>query len=90
MRIKKLPKHLRRAHRHSSHHRAEVMASSICGCFYCCKTFRPKRIKKITWIDNGNTALCPYCGIDAVIGSASGETIIQAFLEDMRQHWFGN
>ena len=28
------------AHRHSSNHRAELLASSRCGCFYCLHTFR--------------------------------------------------
>jgi hypothetical protein len=34
------------------------------------------------------TALCPACGIDSVIGSASGYPITEEFLKKMHQHWF--
>jgi acetone carboxylase gamma subunit len=37
----------------------------------------------------GTTALCPYCGIDSVIGDKSGFPITKEFLEKMYQHWFG-
>ena len=44
------------AHKHSSHHRAEVEGSEICGCFYCLSTFPPAEIAE--WIDEGeNSAL---------------------------------
>jgi hypothetical protein len=36
----------------------------------------------------GQTALCPKCGIDAVIGSASGYPISREFLAEMHRHWF--
>lgn len=36
-----------------------------CGCFHCLKVFDTKELE---WVDFGLTALCPYCGIDAVIG----------------------
>ena len=59
------------AHGHSSNNRNELLASDVCGCFYCLETFRPDQIKD--WIDSKNViALCPYCGIDSVIGSLSG------------------
>src|SRR5262245_37274288 len=35
------------------------------------------------------TAVCPECGIDSVIGNASGFEITEAFLEEMRAAWFG-
>lgn len=79
-----------RAHRHSSNHREEVLASQICGCFYCLKTFSPSQITE--WVDKwqnvGMTALCPQCGIDSVLSSESGYPITIEFLRKMRQHWF--
>ena len=79
-----------RAHRHCSHHREEVLASQQCGCFYCCSIFAPSEIE--TWIDVwegvGQTAMCPYCGIDAVIGSESGYPITPEFLNQMKSYWF--
>lgn len=38
--------------------------------------------------DIGQTAMCPYCGIDSVIGSASGFPITPEFLMRMRAYWF--
>jgi hypothetical protein len=34
------------------------------------------------------TADCPRCGIDAVIGSASGFPITSEFLSSMNGRWF--
>ena len=76
------------AHRHSSNHRKELERSEICGCFHCCRTFTATVIEE--WLDDGNgTALCPYCGIDSVIGSTSGYPVgEQQFLQAMRLRWF--
>ncbi len=81
---------LERAHEHSSKHREEVLSSSQCGCFYCCNTFVPEAIAK--WTDEvdgvGQTALCPKCGIDSVIGSSSGFPVTHKFLSSMKERWF--
>lgn len=54
-----------------------------CGCFYCLRQFAPSEIKE--YIRKGEeTALCPYCNIDAVLpGEYSKE-----FLEEMYEYWF--
>ena len=79
-----------RAHRHSIRHREEVLASSLCGCFCCCAIFPPTEI--VEWTDDregiGQTALCPRCAIDSVIGSNSGYPITRAFLSAMKARWF--
>lgn len=75
-----------RAHKHSSHHREEILASESCGCFYCLKIYAPSRIQ--LWTDADTTALCPYCHIDSVIGLKSGYPITVEFLTKMYQHWF--
>ena len=82
---------LEAAHKHCGSHRAAVMASDLCGCFYCRSTFKPDEI--LDWVDGdsagtGKTALCPRCGIDAVIGSASGISLAPDFLARMREYWF--
>jgi hypothetical protein len=75
-----------RAHGHCLRNRPEIEASTLCGCFYCLATFPPLRI--FQWIDDGQTALCPYCPVDSVIGSASGFPITKEFLQQMHDHWF--
>ena len=80
-------KQLLAAHRHCMNNRAELGASDLCGCFFCRQLYRPQTITK--WADrDGNTALCPFCGIDSVIGSASGYPMTAEFLSAMYDRWF--
>lgn len=84
------PDHIR-AHEKSIFHKAELLDSEQCGCFYCKKVFPPSEIKE--WVDTDRpekeqTALCPYCAIDSVIGSKSGYPIDETFLAKMNEHWF--
>ncbi|OZM56725.1 cytoplasmic protein [Lottiidibacillus patelloidae] len=74
------------AHRFSSYHRQELENDDTCGCFYCIKIFSPPDIEQ--WIDNAQTALCPYCGIDSIIGESSGYPITETFLKGMHMQWF--
>ncbi|MDQ1000297.1 hypothetical protein QFZ28_000697 [Neobacillus niacini] len=74
------------AHRFSSRHRKELEKDKICGCFYCTKIFSPAEITE--WIDDDDTALCPYCGIDSVIGESSGFPITEQVLQEMHRVWF--
>jgi hypothetical protein len=86
------------AHKRSIRHRAEIEASELCGCFYCCAIYPPRAITAWTdWPEDapdgmedalGQTALCPKCGIDSVLGSASGFPITPAFLKRMNVRWF--
>ena len=77
---------LKTAHKASSYHRKSIEASDVCGCFYCCRQFAPSKIRE--WVDKGQTAICPLCGIDSVIGAASGYQISDDFLKQMCEFWF--
>lgn len=74
------------AHKHASRHRVEIEGSTRCGCFFCFRTFPPTSIK--AWTDASQTALCPGCGVDSVIGSASSHRLDDAFLRKMHGHFF--
>lgn len=75
------------AHKFSSNHKAQLQRDKKCGCFYCLRIFDPAEI--VDWIDDvSGTAVCPYCGIDAVIGESSGYPINAEFLKEMKQRWF--
>ena len=78
------------AHNHSSHHRDEILRSAECGCFSCLAIFKPRDIENWTDADEGEgqTALCPKCEVDAVIGTESGFPINVAFLDAMKARWF--
>ena len=74
------------AHKQSIHHREQLESSELCGCFYCLNIYPQSEIN--TWIDNDSTAICPYCSIDSIIGSAFGHPITKVFLSDMCKYWF--
>lgn len=44
--------------------------------------------KSLELVDFDLTALCPYCGIDAVIGESAGYPLTEEFLKKMRDYWF--
>jgi hypothetical protein len=76
------------AREHASRHRAEIQASARCGCYFCFHTFPNTEIK--AWIDADQTALCPACGIDSVIGTASKHRLDQSFLRQMHARFFSS
>ncbi len=74
------------AHEHAVKNKEELQKSNICGCYYCQAIFSPNEIED--WIPFENTALCPYCGIDSVIGDASGYSITKEFLKELNEDSF--
>jgi len=74
------------AHKHTTKNREKLKGDSVCGCFHCIHLFDPSEIRE--WTDNGKTALCPYCGIDAILGESSGYPMTEVFLTKMRNFWF--
>jgi hypothetical protein len=83
-----MPQHIYEAHQHATNHREEIENSTICGCFYCLGTFAPDKIDEWIKTDSEEFAMCPHCGIDSVIGDASGITINDEFLKEMNTYWF--
>lgn len=82
---------LKAAHRRSIHHRLEIVTSEECGCFYCGHLFKPYEISQ--WTDKngkgvGQTAFCPKCSIDSVLGDKSGYPLTEDFLKAMNDYWF--
>jgi hypothetical protein len=86
---------------HSFQNRVEVLSSEQCVCFHCFARFAPTEIMR--WCDSddpgegdhgpdlerypGQTAACPFCEIDSVIGSASGLSLTDEFLRSLREYW---
>lgn len=73
-------------HKYSSYHRELINGSAIVGCFYCIERFVPSDIKE--WIDGGDTAICPNCGIDSVLPEILGIVPTQELLMRMHEYWF--
>jgi hypothetical protein len=83
--------YLREAHKYSIFNNDWIKNSEMCGCFYCQTVFEPDKIMDWTDIghDKGATALCPNCGIDAVIRSNKNLPVRDTvFLAEMHSYWF--
>ena len=74
-----------RLHRHTRANQMELEASEVCGCIACERIYFPSEI--VRWLEDG-TAMCPHCGVDAVVGSASGIPIMPGVLRRAHERWF--
>ena len=75
------------AHKYCTNNKEDLRNDLVCGCFYCLEIFCPTEITE--WIpDTKGTAVCPYCGVDSVIGENSGFPITKDFLTEMNRYWF--
>lgn len=81
-------KDLEQMRNHSINNRNEIEKSESCGCYHCKKIFVSSEVKEWLKDKNGETARCPYCSIDSVIGDASGYLITEEFLNKMNEKWF--
>ena len=71
----------------------ELLGSDICGCYYCLNMFPPSEI--VNWVQEREsnsismqTGICPYCGIDSIIGSTSGIPICSEILSTINGLFF--
>lgn len=80
------------AHEYTSNHKPELEKDSVCGCCCCMEIYSPAEITEWIFgdndIDRRGTAICPKCGVDAVIGESSGYPITEDFLLKMHDYWF--
>lgn len=84
--------------RFCTRHRDLLARSEAAGCFHCGGIFTPSQIRE--WIDEppaptsgavserGVTAVCPRCGMDAVLPSAT-VPLSPELLAQMANHYFG-
>ncbi len=85
------------AYHYLSKNWTQVQGSKSCGCCNCLEIFPPEAIVGWTGLDTSNfedpkaiekqTAMCPRCGSEAVLGDKSGYPISQHFLVRMNEAW---
>ncbi len=73
---------------------SQILKSESCQCCYCGYVFDPKVLGELDWIEelppHERTLRCPRCGIDCVLGSASGYPIHEPeFIRICTETWFG-
>ncbi|MBU3537649.1 cytoplasmic protein [Polynucleobacter sp. UK-Gri1-W3] len=81
---------LETAHKHSLANRKTIQKSEQCSCFYCCCVFPATMVEQ--WLSEangqGDTGWCPRCGVDSLIGDASGIPLTPSFLAAMNGKYF--
>ncbi len=76
-----------KAHELSANNKAALLRGEKCGCYHFLKIFRPQEITQ--WLCEGDgTAVCPYCGVDSVIGESAGCRLDEETLREMHEFWF--
>ncbi len=81
-------------HYKSGWHEQDIINSKRCGCFHCLAILKPNEI--VDWLNEnqssprgpGKTALCPKCGIDAVLPDNLDRAIDIELLERMNKKYF--
>lgn len=68
----------------SRNNRGAILDAGRCCCYFCTRSFEAGAIK--AWIDDGETALCPHCSIDALLPGVVEEA---ALTEGMNRYFFG-
>lgn len=74
------------AARFALRNRAQLAASTQAACYHCRERFPPAEV--LDWTDQGETAVCPRCGVDTVIGNASGFPLDERTLAALYARWF--
>ena len=73
----------------TAYNRAMVEYSARCGCFHCGGIFAGNEVAQWLQEDDGeDTALCPYCGVDAVIVGNEQYPVCMMVLSKLYMHWF--
>lgn len=77
---------LNKLHAYCTNNKELIEKSNKCYCFYCKKHMNSNEI--IRYLEIEDTALCPHCGVDAVIPDCIDEEINEEVIEDMNNYWF--
>jgi hypothetical protein len=73
--------------RQSIGNKARLADAKDCGCFFCLSHF-PASAAEYWDDEGGETAVCPECGIDSVIGEYDDERVSDDLLRAMKERFF--
>lgn len=71
---------------HSINNMKKLKNAELAGCYHCKSVFKASEIDETT--DEGDTALCPKCGIDAVLPDSSPYKLNAKTLAELKKFWF--
>lgn len=70
---------------HTIENKKQVLASQTCRCANCLATFSGAEVTEFT--DKGKTAVCPKCGVEAVLPDCV-EGLDDQLLQEIHDYWF--
>lgn len=75
--------------KHTTNNDIEILNSEKCSCLFCRHTYDARKIQD--WINDeqGVTAICPECGMDSVVGDASGFVFDHDSLREINLAFYG-
>ncbi len=68
------------------HNKSKLSFVNECVCYYCLKIYNTSEIKE--WTDKDDTAICPYCGVDAILPINNEEDKNLEVLSKIHKYWF--
>ena len=77
---------LEKLHTYSTNNKRNIALSNQCFCFHCKACMDRSEITD--YLDDGQTALCPRCGVDAILPDSIDESIDEDIIAQMHEYWF--
>ena len=77
---------LERLHAYCTGNRDLIARANRCYCFYCKAEIDKREI--VDFADQGKTAICPKCDVDAILPDSIGEPIDETLLTQLHDYWF--
>ena len=78
---------LKQIYSHSKNNYTQVKNGKVCGCFCCQKIFDANKVKNYL-NDSLKTAICPFCGVDAVVAQTDKIIIDAKILCELNKKYF--
>ena len=78
---------LARLHRSSFRNRGALEATGRAACFGCLQTLEASRV--VEYVDAGQTALCPACGLDTLLPVHGAEDADVQLLRALNERYLG-
>ena len=77
---------LEKLHTYSANNKRTIALASKCYCFHCLAVLEPEAITD--YLADEQTAICPKCGVDAILPDSIEETIDENIIAEMNAYWF--
>lgn len=77
---------LQKLQAYATYNKNLVAKAEQCHCFRCGTTVESRKVEQ--YADEGQTALCPNCGVAALLPDSIEEALDERILSEMHEYWF--